>query len=420
MELSNEDLHEVSRLYRQHISPDLARLMKFGGPGSLEVSARDCRVTDHLGRSYLDFAGGYGVFSLGHSHPEVVAAVAAQLHQLPLSSRVLMNPQQAYLARDLAQVAPGRLQYSFFCNSGAEAVEGALKLARLATGRQRLLACHNSYHGKTLGALSVTGREKYRQPFEPLIPEVGFVDFGDLDQLRACLDESVAAFIVEPVQGEGGIHVAPEGYLQGVAALCRQHGVLLIADEVQCGLGRTGKLFAVENWGVEPDLLVLAKALGGGVVPAGAILGTPEVWQSLKGRPLIHTSTFGGNPLACVAGRKTLEILQRDGLSAKSARDGSWLKSELLRLRQEFPHLIAQVRGLGLMIGVELGREDLAGALISELLKRNLLAVYTLNQPNVIRLEPPLTISQADLDQAVTAFSQSLQAIAQRQLVVSQ
>ncbi len=411
MESNNQELHEVSRLYRQHISPDLARLMKFGGPGSLEVSARDCRVTDHLGRVYLDFAGGYGVFSLGHAHPEVVAAVTEQLQKLPLSSRVLLNPQQAYLARDLAQLAPGTLQYSFFCNSGAEAVEGALKLARLATGRRRLLACHNSYHGKTLGALSVTGREKYRQPFEPLIPEVGFVEFGDLDGLRAAVDDQLAAFIVEPVLGEGGIHVAPAGYLSEAQRLCREHGVLLIADEVQCGLGRTGKMFAVEHWGVEPDLIVLAKALGGGVVPAGAILGTPAVWQAMKGRPLLHTSTFGGNPLACVAGRKTLEILQRDGLPARAAESGQWLLTELEQLRQDFPQLIAQVRGLGLMIGVECTGEQHAGALISELLKHQLLAVYTLNQPKVIRLEPPLTIARSDLKLAVDAFRASLSAL---------
>lgn len=411
MELSNQELHEVSRLYRQHISPDLARLMKFGGPGSLEVSARDGHVVDHLGRSYLDLAGGYGVFSLGHTHPEVVAAVHEQLGRLPLSSRVLLNPQQAYLARDLAALAPGRLQFSFLCNSGAEAVEGALKLARLATGRTRLLACHNSYHGKTLGALSVTGREKYRQPFEPLIPEVGFVEFGDLAQLQQALDDRVAAFIVEPVLGEGGIHVAPDGYLQAAQRLCRERGVLLIADEVQCGLGRTGRLFAVEHWGVEPDLMVLAKALGGGVVPAGAILGTPEVWGAFKGRPLIHTSTFGGNPLACVAGRKTLEILIRDDLAGKAARDGAWFMTELEGLRQEFPHLISQVRGLGLMIGVECAGEQQAGALISQLVKQRVLAVYTLNQPKVIRLEPPLTISQADLDAAMDAWRAALAAV---------
>ena len=348
----------------------------------------------------------------------MVAAVQSQLQLLPLSSRVLFNPQQAYLARDLARLAPGRLQFSFFCNSGAEAVEGALKLARLATGRKGLVACHNSYHGKTMGALSVTGRAAYRDPFEPLIPEVGFVEFGSLPDLELALTQEVAAFIVEPVQGEGGIYVAPAGYLKEAERLCRERGVLLVVDEVQCGLGRTGRMFAVQHWDVQPDLCVLAKALGGGVVPAAAILGTPEVWRGLKGRPLIHTSTFGGNPLACVAGRKTLEILQRDGLVEKAERDGAWLMGELEQLRREFPRLVTEIRGLGLMIGVELAGEDIAGSLISELQKRHLLAVYTLNQPKVIRLEPPLTISADDLHLAVGCWREALAASAERFLAV--
>lgn len=419
MDPGNADLHEVSRLYREHLNPDLARLLKFGGPGSLEVRAEGSRVTDHLGRSFLDFAGGYGVFSLGHCHPEVVEVVTAQLARLPLSSRVLLNPELAYLARELARVSPGSLKYSFLCNSGAEAIEGALKLARLATGRTGLVACHNSYHGKTLGALSVTGRVAYREPFEPLIPAVSYVDFGDLSGLEMVLDDDVAAFVVEPIQGEGGIHVAPEGYLKGVEQLCRERGVLLIADEVQCGLGRTGRLFAVEHWQVQPDIMVLAKALGGGVVPAAAILGTAEVWKAFKGRPLIHTSTFGGNPLACVAARKTLEILQRDGLCAKAADDGAWLMGQLRDMAQEFAGLIAEIRGLGLMIGVEMHKEEWAGALINELTRRNLLAVYTLNQPKVIRLEPPLTISRNDLQHAAQCWREALSVIARRALVSS-
>lgn len=394
--------------------------MKFGGPGSLEVEAEGCWVIDHLGRRYLDMAGGYGVFNLGHRHPEVVAAVAQQLTHQPLSSRVLFNPLMAQLAQRLAQLSPGSLQYAFFCNSGTEAVEGALKLARLATGRPGLVACHNSYHGKSLGALSVTGREKYRQPFEPLIPEVKFVKFGDLQALEQALDETTAAFIVEPIQGEGGIQVAPEGYLQGVQQLCRARGVLLIVDEVQTGLGRTGRLWAVDHWEVQPDLMVLAKALGGGVLPMGAVLGTAQVWQGLKGQPLLHTSTFGGNPLACAAALATLEVLEREQWVEHAQQQGQWLLQQLQQLQTQYPEVLAQVRGLGLMLGVEVQREELAGALIHQLVKRKLLAVYTLNQPKVIRLEPPLTIQPQELEFALSAWRQAVAEVAASHLVTGQ
>jgi putrescine aminotransferase len=405
------ELHEVSRLYRDHVSPDLARLIKFGGPGTLEVEAQGCTVTDHLGREFLDLAGGYGVFNLGHRHPAVVEAVKRQLDLLPLSSRLLLNKELAYLARDLAAVAPGELRYSFFCNSGAEAVEGALKLARLATGRTGLVAADNSFHGKTMGSLSVTGREKYRQPFEPLIPEVCFVPFGDVAALEATISEHTAALILEPIQGEGGIHVAPAGYLEAAQRICRERGALLIADEVQTGMGRTGKMFAVEHWGIEPDLLVLAKALGGGVMPIGAFMGTPAAWAAYKGRPLIHTSTFGGNPLACAAARATLRVIQEENLCDCAAASGAFLLEGLRTLGKRFPKLISEIRGLGLMIGLETTQESVAGALISELVKRDVLAVYTLNQPRVIRFEPPLQISRPQLEGALAALANGLQAI---------
>lgn len=405
----NTDLHEVSRLYREYISPDIARLLKFGGPGSLEMQTRGSWVIDHLGREYLDFAGGYGVFNVGHCNAEVIEAVVQQMQLQPLSSRVLLSPQQAYLAQELAAVAPGSLRYSFFCNSGTEAVEGALKLARLATGRPNIVAWENSYHGKSMGALSVTGRSKYRLPFEPLIGGVRFVPFADATALEAAIDSDTAAFIVEPIQGEGGIYVAPDGYLQRAQELCRKRGALLIVDEVQTGLGRTGKMFAVEHWGVEPDILALAKALGGGVVPMGAFMGTPEVWKAFKGQPLIHTSTFGGSPMACAAARATLQILQREKLAEKADELGGSLAGRLRDLQRRFPHLISEVRGLGLMLGLELSQERYAGSLITEMVKHKVLAVYTLNQPRVIRLEPPLTVSLAEIDLAVAAFEQALQ-----------
>lgn len=403
---------EVSRLYREHLSPDLARLIKFSGLGTVEQSALGTVVTDCEGDEYLDFAGGYGVFSLGHRHPEVVAAVSEQLHRMPLSARVFFNPVQAELAAVLAR-ATG-MQYSFFANSGTEAVEGALKLARLATGRTGFVAADQAYHGKSLGALSVSGRKAYRDPFEPLIPGVTHVAFGNLEQLEGAVGPDTAAVILEPVQGEGGIHVAPPGYLQAVRRLCAERGALFIADEVQTGLGRTGKMLAVEHWGVRPDILVLAKALGGGVMPIGAFLAPSSIWQAFKGRPTLHTSTFGGNPLACAAALATLRILERDDLPRRAAELGARLRAGLQAVWSDYPDLIAEVRGLGLMLGVEVRDEGYGGSLITEMARQRVIAVYTLNQPRVLRFEPPLTVSESEVDRCLEAFRAACQKTAER------
>jgi putrescine aminotransferase len=368
-------------------------------------------VTDDQQREYLDFAGGYGVFNLGHSHPKIIEAVQQQLGKMALSSRILLNPHTALLAYELSQICPGKLEYSFFCNSGTEAVEAALKFARLHTGRPRFVSCENSYHGKTFGSLSVTGRAKYRTPFEPLVSEVVFVPFGDFQALEEAIDDQTAAFIVEPIQGEGGIHVAPDGYLQHARQLCDRTGSLLIVDEVQSGLGRTGKWFGINHWDIEPDLMTLAKALGGGVLPMGALVGTAEIWKSFKGQPLLHTSTFGGNPLACVAARTTLQVLKDENLIEIAAQTGQRLKQRLEEFAQHFTGLIRQVRGLGLMIGVEFYDEAYAGMLISELVRARILAVYTLNQPSVIRLEPALNISQTQIDHFLDSFQAACLAI---------
>lgn len=409
MSTRNQAVHEITRLYRDHVNPDLARVIRITGLGTLEDRAEGTRVWDHEGAEYLDMAGGYGMFSLGHRHPEVVQAVSEQLHRMPMSAKVFLSPVMARLAAALAEVAPGALQYAFFCNSGTEAVEGALKLARLATGRTGFVATHGAFHGKSTGGLAVSGRPGYREPFQPLMPGVEHVPFGDLEALEQVVGPDTAAVILEPVQGEGGIHLAPDGYLQGVREICTRKGALMVADEVQTGLGRTGRLFAVEHWGVEPDLLVLAKALGGGVMPIGAILGTPEVWKAFRGRPLIHTSTFGGNQLACAAGLATLRILQRDRLAERAETEGTWFLDRLRELVARHPDLCAQARGLGLMIGLELTQERYGGSIISEMAHRRVIAVYTLNQPRVIRFEPPLTVSRQDLERTLEALEASIQ-----------
>ncbi len=408
LEMDQVTLTEVVQQYKEFLSPDLARLLRLTGFGVLEISASGVWVTDHTGRKYLDFSGGYGVFSLGHRHPKVVAAVKEQLDRLALSSRVFFNPWQARLAQRLAEVTPGELQRSFFCNSGTEAIEAALKLARVSTGRAEFVSTVGSYHGKTLGALSVSGRASYQDPFAPLLPGCRAVEFNDLQALDQALTEETAALVLEPVQGEGGIHLAAPGYLQEARRLCSERGILLIADEVQSGLCRTGRWFAVEHYQVVPDIMTMAKALGGGVLPIGAMIATPAVAEAYRGRPLLHTSTFGGNPLACSAAFAALEVFAEEDLANRAATSGESLMSGLRTLQTEFPDLVADVRGLGLMIGVEFTEDRYGGSVIFEMVKRNVIAVYTLNQPKVIRFEPPLNVDTEEIETALHALRESL------------
>ena len=306
--------------YEQYINPSMARLFRFMGLSTIEWQAEGSVITDIDGKQYIDCLGGYGVFSLGHRQPDVVVAVKQQLDMMPLSSKILLDKPMADLAELMAEITPGDLQYSFFGNSGTEAVEGALKLARLHTGRKKIIATVNSFHGKTMGALSATGRDVFRDPFLPLIDGFMHVPFGDVGALTRAVDAQTAAVIIEPIQGEGGIIVPPDEYLPTARALCDQHGALLICDEVQTGLGRTGKMFACEHYGVVPDIMATAKALGGGVMPIGAFTARPFVWDKLIDSPFLHTSTFGGNPLACAAACAAINVLQRDKLAERAGK----------------------------------------------------------------------------------------------------
>lgn len=405
----HDPLDAATELYARYVNPGLARLMSFAGFG-LETRAEGMYVYDHQGNAYLDCLGGYGVFALGHRHPKVVEAAKQALDTMPLSSKVFFNQPMARLAERLAEVTPGDLQFSFFVNSGTEAVEAALKFARHQQRRPVFVATEGGYHGKTFGSVSVTGRDKYRTPFEPLLPSARFVPFGDLDALRKVVDEQTAAIIVEPVQGEGGIHVAPSGYLRGAADIAHEAGALLILDEVQTGMGRTGKMFAAEHEGVQPDLMTLAKALGGGVMPIGALVGTPEVWErALGNNPLLHTSTFGGGQLACSCALAALEVIEEERLAQRAAERGEQMMRGLREVKEAQPDLLADVRGIGLMLGVEFTMDEVAELVIAHMLKRGVIAAYTLNNPKVIRFEPPLIISEAEVDRAVNAFGEAIE-----------
>lgn len=395
--------------YQKYVNPTALSLLRLGGFDQVEWSGSGAILRDTEGNEYIDCLGGYGVFSLGHSHPTVVAAVAEQLRRLPLSSKTFLNAPLADLAERLAGIAPGDLQYSFFCNSGAEAVEGAIKFARMATGRTKIISAVGSYHGKTLGALSASGREVFKAPFEPLLPGFTFVPFGDTTALEAAVDSDTAAVLLEPIQGENGVYIPPDDFLPAARALCDRHGALLILDEVQTGLGRTGKMFAGEHWEVAPDIMTLAKALGGGVMPIGAILGTAQVWDRVfHTNPYIHTSTFGGGEAACVAGLATLSVIESEGLVARAAEYGPRLRDGLSGVCQRYPNLLTEARGLGLMIGVEFTDSDVGKLAIGALVRQGVVAAYTLNNPKVMRFQPPLLITNEQIQHVVTAFDTAM------------
>ncbi|GAC1358978.1 MAG: aspartate aminotransferase family protein [Vulcanimicrobiaceae bacterium] len=398
---------EVYENYKSFVNPPLARVMKVSG-SPVEVRAQGCTVYDQNGKAYLDFAGGYGVFTLGHSHPRVIAAVKAQLDFMSLSGKTMFNVMLGRAARKLAELAPGDLTISFFANSGTEAVEGAIKLAKAATKRHKIVATHNAYHGKTLGALSASGREYFRSEYQPLLPQFEHVPYGEVEPLRSALHDA-AAFIVEPVQGEGGVIVPPLGYLRAVRELCDETGALFIADEVQTGLGRCGTLFGCDREGVVPDVMTLAKGLSGGIIPVGAYIARAPVWNAAYAKaPLMHTSTFGGNELACAAALAAMDVLIEDGLVENAAQRGAQLLAGAQALAAQYPTVIREVRGLGLLVGVELRSEGYGGAIIPEMLKHGVTAAWTLNMQRVIRLEPPLIVTKQEVDRAIAALAAGL------------
>ncbi len=377
-----------------------------------------CTIYTVDGREYLDLLAGIAVCNVGHRNPEVVAAVKAQLdqsmHTMVFGKYVV--PVQVDAARLLAEVTPPALQTTFFTNSGCEGIEGALKTARKYTGRSRIIACQRAFHGRTFGALSVTWREHYRKPFEPLVPDVHFIPFDDVDAARAAIDEHTAAIILEPVQGEGGVRIPSDDYLPAVREICDRTGALMILDEVQTGFGRTGKWFGCDHWDVTPDIMVLAKALGGGM-PIGAFIGKPEVMDTLSNPMLSHLTTFGGHPVCCAAAKAAIEFTKREDLPAQSAARGEQFMHGLRAMQARYPALIHEVRGLGLMIGFELTSQEVMQVLVDEVHKQYLIIGDSINDDLTARLEPPLTITPEEVNLALarlgTAFAQAAQRLGQ-------
>jgi putrescine aminotransferase len=395
--------------YLRYVSPGMATVVKFMGFESLEDRARGVAILTSDGKTYLDLLGGPGVFTMGHSHPKIIAAAHAQLDKMALGSHLLLSGLLADLCERLAQITPGDLQYSFLCNSGAEAVEGALKMARARTGRKGFVAAEGAFHGKTFGALSASGRDLYKDPFRPLMDNFSHVPFGDAEALAAAVNSDTAAVILEPIQCEAGIRIPPDGYLKAAREACDKHGALLILDEIQTGLGRTGKLFACDWEGVVPDIMTLGKALGGGVMPVAAFTATADVWTVFDENPYIHTSTFGGSPLACAVALAALDVIVEDGIVDQCRVKGERILKGVKAIAKEFADAITDVRGRGLLVGVDFKNAEVGELTIAGLAQRNIITAFTLNNPSVLRLEPPAVITEAQIDYALVSLRDSIE-----------
>jgi len=364
------------------------------------VQGSGVHLLDSEGRSYLDCATGIGVAALGHAHPTLVQAISEQAGRLiTCASGYYHNGVRARLRQRISQITPGDLNRVFLCNSGTEAVETALKLARLSTQRVGIVAAMRGYHGRTLGALTATWKADHRRPFEPLIPGVTHVPYGDVPALEQAVTQKTAAVLLETIQGEGGIYPATPQFLQAARRLCDERGALLILDEVQCGMGRTGRWFACEHYDVTPDVLCLAKALGGGMPIAATAFR--EALSFKKGQ---HGSTYGGNPLACRAALAVIDTIETSELLDNVARVGSYFLENLKALHQAYPQKVRAVRGMGLMLALELRHK--AGPVITSLLERGVLALF--GGSTVVRFLPPYIFTQANVDEALQSLEAAL------------
>ena len=409
--------------FREHVNPGFLEYRKATSVAHAvaAVEWEDSGLNtyrDVNGKEYIDCLGGFGIFNVGHRHPKVVKAVTDQLKRQALHSQDLLDPLRAMLAKTLSIFTPGDLEYAFFCNSGTEAVEAALKLARaFDPHKQTMVAATKGFHGKSFGSLSVSAKAEFRRPFGAMLPNIEHVPFNDLEELRIkmhtlkMVGEDVGAVILEPIQGEGGVNIPDDDYLPGVRALCDEYGALLVLDEVQTGMGRTGRMFACDHWGVAPDLMCLAKAFGGGVMPAGAVVGTKAVFSRIFDNPFLHTTTFGGNPLACAAALATINVLIEERLPERAAKLGTRMLGGIRKAIEGHDDLVVAARGKGMLMAIEFVNNELGFALSKALLDRGVLVSGTLVNARVIRVEPPLTLTEEQADYVCRALAEALDEI---------
>lgn len=368
------------------------------------------------GEKFIDCLGGFGIFTCGHRNSEILEVVKAQLDHQALHSQELLDPLRGYLAKAMAAITPGDLQYCFFTNGGAEAVEMALKLARIATGGSWYISTVGAFHGKSMGAISMGGKSTYRIPYTPMVQQVQHVEYGNAEDVRKAIrnldavGEKTAAVILEPIQGEAGVIIPPKGYLQEVRNICDEYGVALIFDEIQTGMGRTGTMWRCEAEGVTPDIMTYGKAFGGGVLPITGIICKPEMWtQQLIDNPwLLGSPTFGGNPLCCAAAIATIKYMLENDIPGVCKTKGKFLKAGLENLAAKYPDIVQEVRGTGLMLAVEFHTCEIGYEVSKGLFARGVMTAGTLVNAKTIRFEPTAVISEQDMKDVISRMDEAL------------
>ncbi len=409
---------ETVHYFNHYVSPGWLKYRKSVSTNSavVEWSDHDALCCGLYGEEFIDCLGGFGIYTCGHRNPEIVDVVKRQLDHQALHSQELLDPLRGYLAKALSDITPGDLEKCFFTNGGAEAVEMALKLARIATGGRWYISTVGAFHGKSMGAISMGGKNTYRVPYTPMVQQVQHVEYGNAEDARkavknlVAVGEKVAAIIVEPIQGEAGIIIPPPGYLAELRKICDEYGVALIFDEIQTGMGRTGTFFRCEAEGVVPDIMTFGKAFGGGIMPITGIICRPNMWvEQLVDNPwLLGSPTFGGNPVCCAAALATIRYMIANDIPGQCRDKGEYLKAKLLALKEKYPTVIDDVRGTGLMLAVEFVTSDVGYDVAKGMFGRGVLTAGTLVNAKCIRFEPAAIITLEQLDAVAERLDASL------------
>lgn len=412
--MTRETLH----YFDEYVSPGWLKYRKSVSTNSavLEWTDRDSVLDGMNGEEFIDCLGGFGIYTCGHRNPEILDTVKAQLDHQALHSQELLDPLRGYLAKAVADITPGDLEKCFFTNGGAEAVEMSLKLARIATGGRWFVSTVSAFHGKSMGAISVGGKNTFRIPYTPMVQQVVHVEYGNAEDTRKAVrnlqavGEKVAAVIVEPIQGEAGVIVPPEGYLKELRAVCDECGVALIFDEIQTGMGRTGTMWRCEVENVTPDILIFGKAFGGGIMPITGLICRPPMWtQQLIDNPwLLGSPTFGGNPVCCSAALATIKFMIDHDIPGQAKRKGAVLKAGLQKLKEKYPAVIVDVRGEGLMLAVEFEKSEIGYSIAKGMFARGVLTAGTLNNSKTVRFEPPAVITEEQIEKVLARMDEAL------------